>query len=118
VSRAIDDAVWALRQHVARRQVVEEEYRTAATRIAVAVPGSVVDALESMREATEPARGNNPETLRRGVMHHASKLTDATVREARALAATGDAARALARRFGVSQKTMRNALDGRTWKHV
>jgi hypothetical protein len=60
VSRAIDDAVWALRQHVARRQVVEEEYRTAATRIAVAVPGSVVDALESMREATEPARGNIP----------------------------------------------------------
>lgn len=47
-----------------------------------------------------------------------SKLTEAAVvfmREARAKGAT---ARDLAKRFGVDEKTARNAIAGRTWAHV
>jgi hypothetical protein len=50
--------------------------------------------------------------------HHAAKLTEARVRQARALAAGGEAVAALAARFHVERSTMRQAITGETWRHV
>jgi len=47
-----------------------------------------------------------------------SKLTEEQVREARAAYADGAFIRALARKYGVGQHTMRTILRGESWKHV
>lgn len=50
-----------------------------------------------------------------------AKLTEEIVRFARSHYVPGDAEyglRALARRFGVHDETMRDALQGRRWRHV
>lgn len=54
----------------------------------------------------------------RGSKFRCSKLTEAMVLEARKLAKQGEFATVLARRFGVTADTMREAIAGRTWKHV
>lgn len=48
----------------------------------------------------------------------AGKLTDEIVLEMRALAATGESASDLARRFEVSRSAAYEAIRGATWKHV
>lgn len=56
-----------------------------------------------------------------GEQNHNAKLSAAQVREARRLHVPGSRARgcsSLARRFGVSQPTMRDALNCVTWRDV
>lgn len=54
----------------------------------------------------------------RGSQNAATKLTAADVIEVRRRYASGEAKRALARRFGVDVKAICALLDGRTWAHV
>ena len=54
-----------------------------------------------------------------GESHTLAKLTDDAVRDIRARRAAGtDSISALAREYGVSRTTLRNALSGKTWKHL
>ena len=55
------------------------------------------------------------ETGNRGSRHGMSKLTEDHVRELRALAASGEPQKDLAIRYNVSQTTISNILNGRTW---
>lgn len=55
---------------------------------------------------------------RKGEEHPNSKLTNDTVREMRALAATGVSSFECGLIWDVSQKVAWNAIVGRTWKHV
>lgn len=57
-------------------------------------------------------------TIQMGVRHVRAKLTDEIVRECRRRAAAGEAKAALAREFGVHNRTMRDAVTGVHWKHV
>jgi hypothetical protein len=54
----------------------------------------------------------------RGAAHHSAKLDEEDVRAIRAEVAGGIAKRAVARRFGVSEGTIRQAVNGTTWRHV
>lgn len=73
--------------------------------------------------------GNTEPPHRRGEFANRAVLTDANVREARRLYALPRATkrrgvespgstRSLARRFGVSQSTMRAAINGESWGHI
>lgn len=66
---------------------------------------------------------------RSGGKHHAAKLSEATVRAARVSYAKGTfilvegkrepvTYSSLARKYGVRPQTMREALTGKTWRHV
>lgn len=56
---------------------------------------------------------------RLGELHQLSKLTEKQVVAARVLYAKGCySLRRLARRFGVTHKTLRLAIAGKTWRHV
>lgn len=57
-------------------------------------------------------------TLCVGTRNKNSKLTDAKVREARALASDGVPHRKIAAKFGVSQVAISSAIRGETWSHV
>lgn len=61
-----------------------------------------------------PAR-RHPERLRRGAACHQARLSEANVREIRR---SGESYRALGRRFGVNDKTIRAAAIGLTWRHI
>lgn len=54
----------------------------------------------------------------KGVQQQCAKLTDDDVREARRLHELGVTKRALARQFGVTQRTMVEAIRRITWRHV
>lgn len=57
--------------------------------------------------------------LRHGEGHHAAILTEQTVVLCRRLYAAHQASiRALARRYGVQQKAMSDAVHGKTWAHI
>ena len=71
---------------------------------------------ENMRDAQVKGRvRNNP---RRGESNGWAKLTDATVRDARRLWASGTSMRSLAKRYGVTFRTMDDAVKGLSWRHV
>ncbi|MEU3052204.1 hypothetical protein [Streptomyces griseus] len=54
-----------------------------------------------------------------GTKHHAAKLNNAKVRQARKSFATGKWSIArLAEKYGVSRPAMSAAVHGHTWKHV
>lgn len=53
-----------------------------------------------------------------GTRSPAAKLTDAAVREAMARRLGGESWRSLARSFGVTLRTIRDAVTGVTWRHV
>lgn len=58
-------------------------------------------------------------TFKLGEKHPFSKLTSALVEQAKAEYFSGiTSQRALAKRFGVSQSTLRFAILGKTWRHV
>ncbi len=66
-------------------------------------------------------RGRRVSNPVKGEAHHASKLTAASVKEARVLynlTALGWSIKSLAAKFGVSETSMRNAIFRRTWTHV
>lgn len=68
--------------------------------------------LENTRDMKEAGR------MSHGDAHPISKLTSAQVYEARRRHANGEAKRALARAFRISQTQMRRVLDGISWAHV
>ena len=53
-----------------------------------------------------------------GEKHPSHRLTDAAVRSIRARYRRDSNARQLGREFGVSRRTVRDAVSGRTWSHV
>ncbi|MCH5645131.1 HNH endonuclease [Gordonia sp. ABSL49_1] len=53
-----------------------------------------------------------------GVAHVNAKLSPMIVRESRARFRSGESIKAIARSFGVCDKTMADAISGRTWAHV
>lgn len=57
-------------------------------------------------------------TTARGLSHGNSKLTPKSVRYTRQRFSEGASVYSLARELGVSQKTLANAISGRTWAHV
>lgn len=57
------------------------------------------------------ARANPP----RGQQHHAARLTESAVRE---ILRSRDSLEALASRFGVHPRTVRDARERKTWRHV
>lgn len=60
-----------------------------------------------------------PETVRRGERHPMAKTTEATVRKARRLYATGKYTKAgLARRLSMSEGRLSAIVDRYSWKHV
>lgn len=64
-------------------------------------------------------RGRNGNASVHGERHGSAKLTDATVAEARKLHSTGNYSyNELARQFKVTKNVMREAVQGKTWKHV
>jgi hypothetical protein len=68
-----------------------------------------------MRDAF--AKGRIP--IRRGVQHHAAKLSEDQVREIRALYAAGGITQtALGKRFGVRQNLVFLIVHLRIWTHV
>lgn len=80
-------------------------------------------AMLSARVAKMPRGGSHyartrPEALARGDGHGQSKLSDAKVRELRALRAEGWSYAALGLRYGVSWVAARNADLRKTWAHV
>lgn len=88
--------------------------------------GQVVrgDAHWSRRQPERLARGErngsrlHPDRLPRGEKNPASKLTDASVVELRALHAGGTSQHELARRFRISRPVVRSVVLRRTWRHV
>ena len=87
--------------------------------------GTQADNMRDMAAKGRSARGDRhpsrlyPEDRPIGERNGQSKLSAISVTEARALYAAGEESqRALARRFGVSQVTMRFALLRRTWRSV
>ena len=54
----------------------------------------------------------------KGERVHNAKLTDAKVREIRAMNAAGVKTGKIAKLYGVSRFTVRDVLSGRQWKHV
>ena len=76
-------------------------------KISVALTGRVFspETLDRMRAAQRPGPVN-------------CKLTDDMVQEVKSRAAAGETKRALAREFNVDPKTIRDAVSGKTYKHV
>lgn len=60
----------------------------------------------------------HPEAVHAGEDHHWSKLTADKVRELRALIAQGVDHEALAQRFGISRRSVRDIRDRKSWKRV
>ena len=79
-----------------------------------------LDAKTKGRLATGDASGSrrHPELLRRGEGNASSKLTNASVAEARRQRASGETLAAIAARLGVSINAIHAATSGKTWRHV
>ena len=60
----------------------------------------------------------HPERLSRGDRHYCSKLSSESVREIRRRASAGESYASLAREFGVTRDTLRDAAIGATWKRL
>lgn len=73
--------------------------------------GTIVDNV-----ADKVAKGR--QRAAKGALQHMAKLTDAIVSESRKAASDGETIASLARRYGVTQSSMRAAVNGKTWTHV
>ena len=82
---------------------------------------------ENMHDAAikgRMAHGDNhffrrrPDLIRRGERINTAKMTDTTVREARALREKGWRVQSLCLKFGISKGPMSLLLKGKTWAHV
>ncbi len=54
----------------------------------------------------------------KGESHYLAKLTAPIVRQLRLLHKGGASVRGMARSLGLSEATVRDAVKGKTWKHV
>jgi len=68
--------------------------------------------------AADRARHGRARGAHRGEEHHASVLSEDSVRELRRLRAGGAKLRDLAGQFGGGKRTAYDAVTGRTWGHV
>jgi hypothetical protein len=68
--------------------------------------------------ADKVAKGRQRNGCVRGEQHAAAKLTAADVRVIRMRLASGSAAPAIARDFGVSPEAVHGIKHGRTWTHI
>ena len=82
---------------------------------------------DNLRDSVKKGRWNNgdrhwtrrhPEKVTCGSSHWNAKLTDSSAREILQMAMSGHSQRALAKRFGVSPRTIQDLLRGATWKHI
>ena len=80
--------------------------------------GTHADNMADMRRKERGLHHTRPERLQRGVRHWKAKLTPDDVRSIRAMGAEGLAAKAIARRYGVHDRTIRSILRGQAWAHV
>ncbi len=58
------------------------------------------------------------ENMKRGGDHYAAKLTEPDVLEMRWLRSLGVAVAEIAEAYGVAKRTARDAITGKTWRHV
>lgn len=78
------------------------------------VLGSQTQNLQDMRDRN---RGTPP-PAERGTQRYNAKLTDQTVRQARAECADGASFSSLSRKYGVSRSCITRAIKGSGWTHV
>jgi lambda repressor-like predicted transcriptional regulator len=71
---------------------------------------------ENLEDAVRKRRMSREDRI--GTKNWNAKLTISKVKEARELWKFGNTIRSLACKYGVSYESMRNALNGITWKHV
>lgn len=70
----------------------------------------------TQRDQKEDMRRNGSQT--QGENHHLAKVTEANVLDMCVRHAKGESFVAIGRRFGVTAGAVRNAVIGRTWKHL
>lgn len=70
--------------------------------------------LSNMRDMIEKGRARPP----RGEMHWASKLTEEQIAEIKLLHKAGTTQTALGALFGVTQQTIGNIINHKTWRHL
>ena len=58
------------------------------------------------------------ENFKRGSDHYAAKLTEPDVLEMRWLRSLGVAVAEIAKAYGVAKRTAREAITGKTWRHI
>ena len=97
-----------------RRYLADESQESLAERYGVS-QGEVSMVLSGRRWGWLDGGKVERPTLNRGERHGQSKLTEAIVREMREAHRAGEAKRALARRFGVSQMTVIRVISGKSW---
>lgn len=71
---------------------------------------------DNMRDMVTKGRSRNRPTP--GELHHAAKLTEQLVREARVRHAAGESIASIARAMGESYSTLKSAIGRRSWRHV
>lgn len=74
--------------------------------------------IERMPRGEKHYAKTNPEKLCRGDNHGQSKLSDDKVREIRKRRSCGESFTSLGIEFGISYVAIRNAVIGKTWRHV
>jgi transposase-like protein len=81
--------------------------------------GNVSRRLRQIGVVMRPSgRGEMPSQGPRGARNGRSKLTEAAVREIRAMSQAGARPHQIARRFGVTNSNIALVLQGKSWKHV
>ena len=86
--------------------------------------GTTADNMADMVRKGKSAKGKrhglaiHPESIRRGEHHHAAKLTDAKVREIRALIQSGMLGKDIATLYGVGPHIISSVKTKKTWRHV
>lgn len=79
---------------------------------------NALENLELVTHAENLAHAGRIGLMRRGARHHASKLTETTAREVRALLTEGVSPYVIAKRFGVDAGTIYALKKGKTWAWV
>ncbi len=76
--------------------------------------GTALDNVRDMMAKGRDYRGDTP----RGARHHSAKLTEHDVCTMRTLFRWGMRMAHIAQSYGVMHTTAKNAVEGRTWRHV
>lgn len=92
----------------------------ACVRVSHLFPGTQKVNLQDAKAKGRTRSGSrlHPEVMPRGEQNPGAKLTDAGVREMRALRVRGMSYPKIAARYGISGDVARKAINGITWKHI